>query len=65
MGEIISYVMENYTQILSAAGGIIGGFAVIASMTPNISDDRLVQIILDCVNFLGANFGKAKNDGKG
>ena len=36
MGEIISYVMENYTQILSAAGGIIGGFAVIASMTPTI-----------------------------
>ena len=63
MSEMISYVMENYMQILSAEGGIVGGFAVIASMTPNKSDDRVVQMILDMVNFLGANFGKAKNGG--
>ena len=63
MSEMISYFMENYMQILSAVGGIVGGFAVIASMTPNKSDDRVVQIILDMVNFLGANFGKAKNGG--
>ena len=63
MSEMISYVMENYMQILSAVGGILGGFAVIASMTPNKSDDRVVQMILDMVNFLGANFGKAKNGG--
>ena len=63
MSEMVSYVMENYMQILSAVGGIVGGFAVIASMTPNKSDDRVVQIILDMVNFLGANFGKAKNGG--
>jgi|TARA_R100001530_G_C4276351_1_gene144396 hypothetical protein len=63
MSEMISYVMNNYMQILSAVGGIVGGFAVIASMTPNKSDDRIVQMILDVVNFLGANFGKAKNGG--
>ena len=63
MSEMISYVKENYMQILSAVGGIVGGFAVIASMTPNKSDDRVVQMILDMVNFLGANFGKAKNGG--
>ena len=34
MSEMISYVMNNYMQILSAVGGIVGGFAVIASMTP-------------------------------
>jgi hypothetical protein len=48
--------------MISAAAGIVGGFAVIASMTPNKSDDRIVQMILDVVNFLGANFGKAKNN---
>ena len=63
MSEMVSYVMENYMQMLSAVGGIVGGFAVIASMTPNKSDDRIVQKILDVVNFLGANFGKAKNGG--
>ena len=63
MSGVISYVMENYMQMLTAVGGIVGGFAVIASMTPNKSDDRIVQMILDVVNFLGANFGKAKNGG--
>ena len=63
MSEMVSYVMENYMQMLSAVGGIVGGFAVIASMTPNKSDDRIVQMILDVVNFLGANFGKAKHGG--
>ena len=63
MSGVISYVMENYMQMLTAVGGIVGGFAVIASMTPNKSDDRIVQTILVMVNFLGANFGKAKNGG--
>ena len=63
MSEMVSYVMENYMQMLSAVGGIVGGFAVIASMTPNKSDARIVQMILDVVNFLGANFGKAKTGG--
>ena len=63
MSGVVSYVMENYMQMLTAVGGIVGGFAVIASMTPNKSDDRIVQIILDMVNFIGANFGKAKNGG--
>ena len=63
MGGVVSYVMENYMQMLAAVGGIVGGFAVIASMTPNKSDDRIVQMILDMVNFIGANFGKAKNGG--
>ena len=62
MSETISFVMDNYTAMISAVAGIVGGFAVIASMTPNKSDDRIVQMILDIVNFLGANFGKAKND---
>ena len=63
MSGVISYVMENYIQMLTAIGGIVGGFAIIASMTPNKSDDRIVQMILDMVNFIGANFGKAKNGG--
>mgnify|MGYP003137450283 FL=1 len=62
MSDIISVITGNYVAILSAAASIVGGFAVIASLTPNKSDDRIVQIILDIVNFLGANFGKASNN---
>ena len=39
----------------------IGVFATIATMTKNKSDDRIVQFLLDLVNFLGANVGEAKN----
>ena len=62
MSELVSFVMDNYVSILSAVASIVGGFAVLACLTPNKSDDRIVQMILDVVNFLGANFGKAKND---
>ena len=62
MNEVISLVSSNYVGIISAVASIVGGFAVLASLTPNKSDDRIVQIILDIVNFLGANIGKAKND---
>tara|TARA_Y100001951_G_C11284567_1_gene267732 strand:+ start:1438 stop:1629 length:192 start_codon:yes stop_codon:yes gene_type:complete len=62
MSEVVSLLTGNYLEILSAVAGIVGGFAVLASLTPNKSDDRIVQILLDVVNFLGANIGKAKND---
>jgi hypothetical protein len=62
MSEISSFVGGNYIVILSSVASIVGGFAVLASLTPNKSDDRIIQIILDIVNFIGANFGKAKND---
>ena len=62
MSDIMSIITNNYVEIISAAASIIGGFAIIASMTPNKSDDRIVQMLLDIVNFLGANFGKASNN---
>ena len=39
----------------------IGAFAAIAAVTPNKTDDRIVQFLLDLVNFLGGNVNKAKN----
>ena len=62
MSEMVSFLAGNYVEILAAAASVVGGFAVLASLTPNKSDDRIVQILLDIVNFRGANFGKAKND---
>ena len=62
MSELVGLLTGNYVEILSAVASIVGGFAILASLTPNKSDDRMVQMILDVVNFLGANIGKAKND---
>ena len=40
----------------------IGVFSTIATMTPNKVDDKILQFLMDLVNFLGGNLGKAKND---
>ncbi len=61
--------MEVIDQIVSFVGiwfpvvtSVIGTAAVIATKTPNKSDDKIIQTIWDVVNFFGANFGQAKND---
>jgi hypothetical protein len=41
---------------------VIGAFAMIAAMTANETDDKVVNIILKVVNLAGMNFGTAKND---
>ena len=53
LNAIISYIPLALT--------IVGTFAVIATKTANKSDDKIVQFILDIINFLGANLGKSKN----
>jgi len=41
---------------------IVGAMAILATMTPNKTDNKVVlQIILDIINMIGANVGKAKN----
>lgn len=43
---------------------IIGVAAVVATMTPNESDNKAVDFILNLVNMLGGNLGRASNDPK-
>jgi site-specific recombinase len=61
---ILNYIMTNWQAWLAAATSIIGSAAIIATLTPNKSDDRIVQWLWDIINFVGANVGKAKNTGK-
>lgn len=61
MMEVMQVFFDNGKQIITIALELIGAFAVIATASPNKSDDRVVQWFLDIFNFLGANFGKAKN----
>ena len=48
----------KYLPILTSA---VGTFALIAAVTSNKTDDKIVNFLLKAINFLGANFGKAKN----
>jgi len=61
MGDVISFIMDNFPQFIAIATSLVGAFSVIAAMTPNKSDDKFVQLLLDFVNFLACNFGKAAN----
>jgi len=55
-------MMENAVEILKAVGMIIGGFAVLATMTKNETDNVVAEWALKLINFLGANFGRARNN---
>ena len=53
--------IANWDQYLQAGLAVVGAFAAIAAVTPNKADDAIVQRLLDIVNALGMNVGKAKN----
>ena len=52
------WLVSNIETVLS----IVGFFALVATKTPNKADDKIVQLVLDGVNFLAGNVGKSKND---
>ncbi len=54
---IIGWFGNNWQLILE----LIGAFAILARFTPNTTDDKIIQQVLDVVNFAGMNHGKAKN----
>jgi hypothetical protein len=58
MEGFITLVQEYLPIVLQ----FTGAFALIATLTPNKVDDKILQVIMDVVNFLGANLGKAKNN---
>jgi hypothetical protein len=53
-----NWLVDNIRIILE----VIGVAALIATKTPNKSDDKFIQLLLDGVNFIGMNLGKARTD---
>ena len=62
MIEWVLAQLPQLPQLLDALFKIIGGAAIIATLTPNKSDDKIIDWAWKIVNFAGANFGKAKNN---
>lgn len=56
--EVWNWVSTNWTIVLE----IVGFFALVATMTPNQTDDEIMNHVMKAINFLGANLGKAAND---
>lgn len=57
-------LVENAGFYFTIASSVVGTFAMIATVTPNKTDDKVAQLILDVINFLAGNFGKAVNHPK-
>ena len=50
--------LPAYLEIITQAVGV---FALVATLTPNTSDNAIVDFLLRLGNFGAANVGKAKN----
>ena len=60
--EIVGWITGlDWTGIFNIALQAVGLGALISSMTPNTADDKIVDMLLKGLNFLGANFNKAAN----
>jgi len=59
--NIMEWLTANIGNIFQIITGVVGIAAIVATMTPNDSDNALIQKILDFVNLLGANVGNARN----
>jgi hypothetical protein len=57
----MDWILENGSNLLDIALKVVGAFAVIASLTPNATDNKIAAILLRVINTLGFNIGKAKN----
>ena len=59
--DSITVIIDRIVGYIPLALTIVGSFSAIATLTPNKTDDKIVQFLLDIINFLGLNLGKAKN----
>lgn len=57
----MEFIFDNVNNFFDIALKLVGAFAVIASMTPNETDNKIADQALKLINLLGFNFGNAKN----
>jgi len=58
---MIEYITENAEQLLQIAASVIAVASLVATLTPNESDNKWVQRISGVVSWLALNVGKAKS----
>ena len=59
--EVLIKIIEVVQVWLPAITGLVTSCAVIATLTPTKTDDKIIQKILDVINFFALNVGKAEN----
>ena len=59
--EILVTIINVAQVWLPVVTGLVTACAAIAALTPTVTDDKIIQKILDVINFIGLNIGKAEN----
>ncbi len=58
----MEWLLANASLVYDIVVQVVGVAALVATLTPNDNDNKVIASILKFVNLLGANFGKAKNE---
>jgi hypothetical protein len=60
MSNIITYILENSTELIGIATAIVTAASAIAALTPTPQDDTWVGKAYRVVDWLALNIGRAK-----
>jgi hypothetical protein len=55
MQEYITWILANYGTIITGLLAIVGGFSVIAKLTPTPKDDAIIAKIVAVLDFVAMN----------
>ena len=57
----IQAILDGIVKYLPVALQIVGAFAVLATMTANKVDDKVIGWLLKAINIIGMNVGTSRN----
>ena len=57
----MEWITSNWGNLYSIITQVVGVAALVATLTPNTSDNKAVDFVMNIINMLGANIGKSKN----
>ena len=60
----MNWITENWEIVGQIALQVVGAAALIATLTPSETDNKIIGLISKLIHTLGGNFGKAKNGTK-
>jgi hypothetical protein len=58
---MVEFINENAPKLIEFGIQLVGAFAILATLTRNDADNKIAAWMLKAINFLGANFGNARN----
>ncbi len=58
---MIEYITENVDTLLQIAASVIAVASLVATLTPNESDNKWVTRVSSVISWLALNVGKAKS----